>query len=311
MDSLWYGASADAFFNYDNISKCRKIEYPMLPDEIANKLPRAERLRITPKQPGEKRILSADIALMASTKHKNDATSIFISQLVPTRAGRYTVNIIYTENNEGMHTEDEAVRIRKLFDLYDCDFLALDTKNVGLSIYDLLARDLIDRETGDIYPALSCYNNKDLAARCTVQGARKAIWAITGSARFNSECAVLLREAFRSGRIRLPIEEHDAEEVLSGVRGYSSLDIADKMILQMPYINTTLLVNELINLKHETNGQFVKITEKAGARKDRYSSLSYNYYVAVELERELNRESESAYDNVSDIFMYRKPNQFR
>lgn len=311
MDSKWFGASADAFFNYDNISKCRRLDYPMLPDNIASKLPKAEKLRIAPKLPGEKRVLSADIALMASTKHKNDATSIFISQLVPTRAGRYTTNIVYTENNEGMHTEDEAVRIRRLFDMYDCDFLALDTKNVGLSIYDLLARDLTDHETGEIYPALSCYNNKDLAARCTVPGARKAIWAITGSARFNSECAVLLREGLRSGRIRLLITENDAEEVLSGIRGYNALDIADQTLIQMPYVNTTLLVNELINLKHETNGQFVKISEKAGARKDRYSSLSYNYYVAVELERELNRESESAYESVSDIFMYRKPKQFR
>ena len=66
-----------------------------------------------------------------------------------------------------------------------------------------------------------------------------------------------------------------------------------------------------MGLSADLISQFVKITEKAGARKDRYSSLSYNYYVAVELERELNREFENAYDNVSDIFMYRKPKQFR
>lgn len=311
MDSKWYGASADAFFNYDNISKCRRINYPMLPNNIAAKLPRADKLRIQPKQIGEKRILSADIALMASTKHKNDATAIFITQLIPTRAGRYTVNVIYTENNEGMHTEDEAVRIRRLFEMYDCDYIALDIKNVGLSIYDMLARDLTDPETGDIYPALSCCNNKDIAARCTVPGARKAVWAIQGSSRFNSDCAVLLREAFRSGRIRLLILENDADEMLGALKGFSSLDIADKTAITLPYINTTLLVNELINLKHETNGMFIKITERHGARKDRYSSLSYNYYVAVQLERELNRESDAASEKVSDVFMFRKPKQFR
>lgn len=311
MDSLWYGASADAFFNYDNIAKCRRLEYPMLPDEIACKLPKAEKLRIAPKQPGEKRILSADIALMATTRHKNDATSIFITQLIPTRTGRYSVNVIYTENNEGLHTEDEAVRIRKLFDLYDCDYLVLDAKNVGLSIYDLLARDLTDHDTGEIYPALSCCNSKDLAARCTVPGAPKVIWGIFGSPKFNSDCAVLLREAFRTGRIGLPIPEYAADELFGTIKGYNTLDTSEKLALQAVHINTTLLVNELINLRHETNGPYIRISERKGARKDRYSSLSYNYYVAVELERELNRESDAFTEKVSDVFMFRKPKQFR
>lgn len=311
MESLFYGATADAFFNYDNISKCRKLEYPMLPDEIACKLPRAEKLRIQPKQPGEKRILSADIALMASSKYKNDATAIFITQLIPTRAGRYLVNVIYTENNEGLHTEDEAVRIRKLFDMYDCDLLVLDAKNVGLSIYDLLARDLTDPETGEIYPAISCINNKEMAERCTVPGAQKVVWAIHGNAKLNSDCAVLLREGFRSGRIRLLIPEYESEELLGGFKGYGSLDLPDKIALQMPYVNTTLLVNELINLKHETAGQFIRISERMGARKDRYSSLSYNYYVAIQLERELNRTSDVDTNSVDDVFMFRKPKQFR
>lgn len=312
MESKFWGAKSDAFFNYDTISKCRHIEYPIYPNEIAAKLPSTAKFgRIMPKMPRERRILSADIALMASTRHKNDATAIFITQLLPTRAGRYSVNVAYTETNEGMHTEDEALRIRKLYEEYDCDLIALDTKNVGLSIYDLLARDLTDPESGEIYPALSCYNNKDLAARCSVPGAKKAIWAITGSSRFNSDCAILLREGFRSGRVRLLLPEYDADELFSSVKGYNNLSVADKTALMLPYVNTTLLVNELINLRHETNGPFIKISERTGARKDRYSSLSYNYYVALQLERELNKDSNIASEDVSDIFMYRKPKQFR
>ena len=306
MDSLFYGDSNGSFFGFDTVSKNRRIELPILPDRYSSLLPGAQKMRIPPKQPGEKRILSADIALMASTKHKNDATAIFINQCMPTKAGRYTNNIVYTETNEGFHTEAEALRIRKLYEEYDCDYIVLDTKGVGLSVFDALVRDISDPETGEVYPALSCCNNPDMAARCTARNAVKAIWSITGTSRFNSDCALLLREGFRTGRIRLLITEYDAEEMLSGIKGYGNLSTADRMSLMMPYINTTLLINELINLRHEENGGFVKLTEKSGMRKDRYSSLSYNYYVSVQLEKNMRKNNTQSSEGGS-AFVYRAP----
>ena len=53
---------------------------------------------------GNRAILSADIALMSSKKHNNDATAIFINQMLPTKAGRYTSNIVYSDTFEGLHT---------------------------------------------------------------------------------------------------------------------------------------------------------------------------------------------------------------
>ena len=43
-----------------------------------------------------------------------------------------------------------------------------------------------------------------------------------------------------------------------------------------PYIESTLLIYELINLEHKIVGTNVRINEKSGMRKDRYSSLAYN-----------------------------------
>ena len=310
MESLWYGASADAFYNYDAIAQTRKLNYAMLPGRLSRKLPSATECKIPPKLPGEIRTLSADIALMASTKFKNDATALFINQMLPTKAGRYSSNIVYTESNEGLHTEDEALVIRKMFDEFECDYLVLDVRNVGLSIFDLLARDMSDPDTGEIYPALSCCNNKDIAARCTVPNAPKVVWAITGSAKLNSDCAVLLREGFRSGRIRLLASEYDAEDVFGECKGFKSLSAADKTALLLPYINTSLLINELVNLQYEENGQVVKLKEKPGARKDRYSSLSYNYYVALQLEREARKRFTFDEETNTIPFIHRKPKSF-
>lgn len=188
-EALWYGNTDGAFFDYNSISKNRKIKYPMMPSAIASKIGGAQDLRIPTKQNGEVRILSADVALMSSKKNDNDATAIFINQLLLTKAGRYTSNIVYTESCEGLRTDDQALVIRKLYDEFDCDYLVLDCNGLGLGIYDCLSKDIIDPETGEIYPALSCFNNQEMASRCTVPGAEKVIWSIKASAQFNSDCA--------------------------------------------------------------------------------------------------------------------------
>lgn len=305
MMALWYGSEEDAFFDFTSISKNRRIKYPMLPDELSSKLSSAQ-LKISTKQNGEVRILSADIALMSSKKNNNDATAIFINQLTPSKAGRYVSNIVYADTYEGLRTDDQALIIRKMFDEYNCDYLVLDTTGLGIGVYDCLSRDIVDPETGEIYPALSCCNNQEMAARCTVQGAEKVIWAIKASSNFNSDCAFLLREAFRSGRMRLLITEYEAEELLTSIRGYNSLTPAEKVQYQLAYMQTTLLIDELTKLQHEESGGKIKISEKSGMRKDRYSSLSYNYYVATQLENKLSKRI-NMNSNIQELFAIKPP----
>lgn len=305
-EALWYGSTDGSFFDYNSISKNRKIKYPMLPNKLAAKVNNSQLVRIPEKNNGEIRVLSADIALMSSRKNNNDATAIFINQMIPTKSGRYSSNIVYADACEGLRTDDQALYIRKLYDEYSCDYIVLDTNGLGLGVYDCLAREIVDPDTGEIYPALSCCNNAEMASRCAVIGADKVIWSIKASAQFNSDCAFLLREAFRSGRIRLLSTEYDAEEYLGRIRGYNSLSPAEKMQLQLPYIHTTLLIDELTKLQHEESGGKIKITEKSGMRKDRYSSLSYNYFVATQIENKMSKRHNIGLDS-TDIFVIHPP----
>lgn len=181
-----------------------------------------------------------------------------------------------------------------------------DNKLVGLGVADALVRDIIDPNTGDVYPALSCANNSEWAARCTTPGAEKALWVINASDRFNSDCAVMLRDGFRTGKVRLLNTEYDGENSLAQIKGYGTLQTSEKLSLQMPYINTTLLINELINLQHDDSSGVVKISTRHGMRKDRYSSLSYNYYVACQLEKDLSKKRNTITKN-QDVFLFRAP----
>ena len=89
----------------------------------------------------------------------------------------------------------------------------------------------------------------------------------------------------------------EAEEILKDkFKGFNKMLPYEQMQYKMPFIQTTLLVYELISLEHEIKGTNIKITEKSGMRKDRYSSLAYNYWVQCQLEREMLRKHKSGFN---------------
>lgn len=306
MECLFWGDESGTFFSYDSISKTRKIKYPMLPSRLAGLLNNSVKIRVPAKLQGEIRILSADIALMSSKKNRNDASALFVNQMLPSRGGRYTSNIVYSDSAEGLRTDEQALMIRRLYEEFQCDYIVLDANGLGLGVYDELAKDMVDPDTGEIYPALSCCNSQEMADRCVSRSADKVIWAIKANPVINSECALLLREAFRSGKIRLLIPDQDGDSALADIKGYGSLSETERLSLRMPYVHTTLLIDELIKLQHEESSGRVKISERSTMRKDRYSSLSYNYYVATQLEAKFGRK-QSADFHVGDIFRFRAP----
>lgn len=306
MEALWYGSEEGAFFDFPSISKNRKILYPMLPDATSIKIAGASQLRIPPKENGVYRILSADIALMSSRKNNNDATSIIINQLTPTKAGRLVSNIVYLQTHEGLRTDDQALIIRRLFDEYSCDYMVLDCQGVGMGVYDCLTKDILDPESGEVYPAISCCNNTEMASRCVNPNADKVIWSVKANPEFNSKCALLVREGFRNGRIRLLQSELDARQSLAELKGFNSLSESEQTTIMLPYIQTTLLIDELTKLQHKETNNGVKVYERTGMRKDRYSSLSYNYYVAMQVEQKMNRQTYID-DSISEMFVVKPP----
>ena len=75
---------------------------------------------------------------------------------------------------------------------------------------------------------------------------------------------------------------------------YQKLNESQKLILKLPYIQTTLLQNELLGLNGTVDGNLLKIKESSTARKDRYSSLAYaNFFCDFLLgDKKIRRNSE-------------------
>lgn len=159
---------------------------------------------------------------------------------------------------------------------------------------------MVDPETGELYPALSCCNDKDMAARCKVDNAPKVIWSIKGSATFNNDICIMLRNGFKTNKINLLANEVEAEDILQKkFKGFNKMLPYEQVQYRMPYIQTSLLVTELTKLEYEVKGTNIKIKERAGMRKDRYSSLAYNYWVQCQLEREILRKPKNEF-NIKD-----------
>lgn len=289
MECLFFGESEKAFFKFEDLEKNRKIPKPIYPKEYYNLL-KDKSFSYETKKSGEIRLLSCDIAGMAGKE--NDASVYTIFKLIPTTRG-YERNIVYMESMIGGHTVTQAIRIRQLFEDFDCDYLVLDTQNLGLGIYDQLCQTLYDKERNKEYEPWSCINDEKMAERCTFPDAPKIIYSIKGNAQFNSECAISLRDGLKRGKVRLLVSELEGKEYLKKLKGYELLSSEDRTKLETPFIQITLLVNEMINLEGEiTESNLVRLKEPRSKRKDRYSSVSYGNMVAGILERELLKGNE-------------------
>lgn len=282
-EGMFFGAAEDALFNYKTLSDRRVVT------ECIHDLDfyRLTNTKVPDKKNGEIRVLSVDIALLASKKHDNDSQSLQIHCGLPTSSNDYIDNITFIDSAEGLTSQELQLIIARYYYQYDCDYISIDANGLGTSIIDLLQADMFDPLYGITYPALNVMNNADLAERCKIKNAPKVIYAIKGNAKSNNDMTLALRAGFQNGYINLLIGDDICEDQLSKIKGYSKLTDIQQAKLKMPYVQTTLLINELINLTYETSNNLVKVKEKTGMRKDRFSACEYGWALIQELSKNL------------------------
>ena len=300
MECLWFGDADGSLFQYEDIHKARKIKNALLPLDMVN-----DRNPITKLGDTEERIMSVDVALMNSRgKKKNDASAIIINSAIQTDDVTYSSNEVYAETFEGLTTDELGVIVMRYFYEYKCTQLVLDTNGIGLGVYDFICKDQFDAKTGKQYKALCCCNDEDMVSRCKVSDANKVVWSVKATAAFNNEICVLLRNGLQNGKISLLVDEQDADAVIrESYKGYAKLTATEQAKLKMPYAQTTMTMFELIKLDHEVKNGQIKVKEISGMRKDRYSSLAYNYWVACQLELQLKPRNDTNWLN--DIIIRR------
>ena len=154
---------------------------------------------------------------------------------------------------------------------------------------------------------MNCANNCEIADRWKVKNAPKVIYVIKANAKSNNDMYLSLRAGFQNGYINMLISEINAEEYLSKMRGYSKLTTKQKSLMSLPYLQTTLMINELINLQCDSSGTMIKVKERTGMRKDRVSSCMYGYAVCQMLSAKLKPKSNLSTQSLLSQFQIHQP----
>lgn len=306
MECLWFGDTDGSLFKFDELTARRRLRKAFPPLSFCN-----DKITIPKLTATGKRILSIDVALMQSTKKKkNDASAIFINDLIQVNDTAYQSNFVYGETFEGLKTDELGMIVMKYFYEYQCTDLVLDTNGIGLGVYDFITKDQICQENGKRYRAMTCINDKDMAERCKVRDANKVVWSVKANANFNNEICVLLRNGIQNGKINFLIPEQDADSSLKETyKGYFKMSPTEQAKLKMSYIQTTFAVYELIKLDHEVKNGNIKVKEVEGMRKDRYSSIAYNFWCACQLELKLKPKTQNT-QNLVDRLPIRQSKRF-
>lgn len=307
MEALFYGESEKAFFKYVDLEKNRVLPKAIYPKNFYSIL-KDKGFKYREKQDNEIRLLSCDISGMSSEKVSNDSSVFTILGLIPNKNNPkiYDKYVYYMKSLDGGHSLTQAIEIRRLYEQFDCDYICLDTQSFGLGIYDNLVTDLYDKELDIKYNALNCCNDEIMAKRCYVDEAPKVIWSIKANAQLNNNMHIYVRDSLKRNKVNLLMNENECKDTLNSFKGYDKLPTEEQMEFVMPYIQTSLLIQEMINLERvDTENNLIKLKEPSSKRKDRYSSLGYGLYIAQQLELKLNENKQSKF-KAEDIFFYKK-----
>ena len=304
--------NTSAFFTYkmftDN-QRCKKPFYPRLAVDVISKKKNPYAIQ---KQNGEIRLVSCDMAFAGG---KNNDNSIFSCiRLIPETIS-YTVQgdngsekeikqgyrkiISYIDSVDGGDITKQAIRIKQLFEDFEADYCVLDTRNGGITCYDLLAKVIYDEERDKEYQPWVCMNDDSIANRIKTIGALPCLFAINASQKLNSDIALETRTALSTNMIDFLIPFNEATETtLTKIPDYVSATEADTQIFyERPYLETQEMINECVSLTYERKDQtgLIVISEQGANCKDRYTSLSYGIHFASLLEQDLLSDN-SDYD---------------
>lgn len=296
-----------AYFTYSMLHKNQRIKRAFYPRQTADARLNKKNIHDVPKQTGEVRIVACDMAFVEGKRNDNSIFSCIrglpeYTTYNSEKSGEVIVSngyrrkVSYIESVQGGDTVRQALRIRQLFEDFHADYIVLDMRNAGISVYDLLARVMYDDERDIEYSPLSCMNDEGIANRVRAEGATPCIFAIVATPKLNSDIAKDFRKILDSEMIDLLVSfEQASEEILPNIVDYvNSPDADSQLFFESPFLETQALISETTALLHEKNPQtdIITIKERGTNRKDRYTSCSYGSYFFSTLEQGLVSNSE-------------------
>ena len=303
------GASGKSYFKPTMFPRnIKRAFYPQKDDNFNTKKNPYE----VKKVEGEMRIICADIATRANKQ--NDLSITGAIRLIPLIGKGYNRQLVYMESFKGANTIVQAKRIKQLFYDFESDYLVIDVQSAGIGVIDSLGQVTIDEDRGINYEPFTVVDEsvnfldqkirEELRARTLGIGARPVIFPISATQILNSQIASAFRASLQKKLWSFLIADGEAEEFLIKTNKEFTGDPNDSSAFGFflnPYVQTGLFIGECINLDMTLVNGLVKLVEKPGTYKDRYSSISYANWFISYFDRTLLKETEEYTNELSDL----------
>lgn len=273
--SLWSGSSEEAWFNFDKLTKYRKIKNP----ETSAKF-RANSNQFY--------LLSVDVGRL------NDQTVCCVFRVNVSGEGKYFATLVNLyvlgRQAETKTFNRQAIELKRIIKKFNPLEVVIDTNGLGIGFADEMIREQVD-EFGNIYEPLGFKNDDDFL-KVQPKDAMCILYGIKANGPLNSKIHGNAYTRINGGLVRFLIKEQEAKNALLSTKVGQKMTVKQRVQRLMPHEMTTKLFEEMANLRLRRTGVSLDIVlEQINPRypKDKYSAFAYGLWRIKELEEEQNK----------------------
>ena len=274
--SLWSGSSEEAWFNFDKLTKYRKIKNP----ETSAKF-RANSNQFY--------LLSVDVGRL------NDQTVCCVFRVNVSGEGKYFATLVNLyvlgRQAETKTFNRQVIDLKCIIKKFNPLEVVIDTNGLGIGFADEMIREQVD-EFGNIYEPLGFKNDEDFL-KVQPKDAMCILYGIKANGPLNSKIHGNAYTRINGGLVRFLIKEQEAKNALLSTKVGQKMTVKQRIQRLMPHEMTTKLFEEMANLRLRRTGVSLDIVlEQINPRypKDKYSAFAYGLWRIKELEEEQNKK---------------------
>lgn len=274
--SIFTGGSEESWFNYDKISKYRKIKNP-------------ERHAINRRDSKEFYLLSIDVGRL----HDQTVVTVFKVNIIKDRFYCSIVNIIVLgKTAQSKQFSVQAADIKKIIRNFNPREVVIDINGLGIGLGEEMTKIQYD-ENGNILPAYG-FINDDNFKKTQPKDAICILYGIKANGPLKSNINSNAYTRISNGMCRFLIKEQEAKSALLSTKVGQKMTLEQRVIRLMPHEMTTKLFDEMANLRLRRSGSALDIVvEQINSRvpDDKYYSFAYGLWRIKELEEEYNKRA--------------------
>ena len=264
---VWQGGSEESWFNFEKLSKYRKIKNP----EWKQKFREDQKVFY---------LISVDVGRLS------DQTVACIFR-VNIRDNKYYSTLVNLEvlgrQAETKTFSQQAIDLKKLIERYNPREVVIDCNGLGVGLADEMIRNQLD-ENGAVLPAYGFFNNDDYK-KIQPKDAPEILYSMKANGPLNSKIHGNAYTRLNGGMVRFLITEQEARAALLATKSGSKMPFEKRVKRLMPHELTTKLFDEMANLRLKRTGLDITL-EQINSRfpKDKYSAFAYGQWRIKELE---------------------------